>query len=130
MSENGATPLRGLRVLIAEDSWYLAEAIKSSVQNAGGEVVGMVGTLAKAERLAETAIFDAAVMDLDLHGEQANGLALRLAEAGIKVVVLTGYEPPPELAGSVHECLTKPIPGETLIAALARSPRSPRSRAH
>lgn len=124
MSENGAKPLRGLSVLIAEDSWHLAEAIKSSVQNAGGEVVGMAGTLAKAERLAASATFDAAVMDLDLHGEQANELALRLAEAGIKVVVLTGYERPPELAGKVHDCLTKPIPGETLIAALARPLRA------
>ncbi len=127
VSNPNESPLNGLRIIIAEDSWHLAEAIRASVQNAGGNVVGMVGTLAKAEKLAETATFDAAVMDLDLHGQQANGLALRLAEAGIKVVVLSGYERSPELADKVHECLTKPIPGEMLIAALARPLRTPGS---
>jgi CheY-like chemotaxis protein len=124
MSDQSAAPLHGARILIAEDSWHLADAIRIAVQGAGGEVVGMVGTLAKAELLAASATFDAAVMDLDLHGEQAHGLAMRLAEAGKKVVVLSGYQPPPELAGKVHDCLTKPIPGEALIAALARPLRA------
>jgi|LNFM01.1.fsa_nt_gb hypothetical protein len=124
MSVTSESPLRGLSVLIAEDSWHLADAIRTSVENAGGDIAGMVGTLTKAERAAATATFCSAVMDLDLHGERAHGLALRLAEAGKKVVVLTGFEPPPELADKVHACLTKPIPGETLIAALARPLRA------
>lgn len=120
MSDMHEAPLRGLSILIAEDSWHLADAIRTSVENAGGDVVGIVATLAKAERLAAKASFCSAVMDLDLQGERAHGLALRLAEAGKKVVVLTGFEPPPEVAEKVHDCLTKPTPGEVLIAALAR----------
>lgn len=117
--------LRGLSVLIAEDSWHLADAIRLTVERAGGKVVGPAGTLSQVERLAKTAQFDVAIMDLNLHGKLANGLALQLAGRGTKVVVLTGYEPPADLSEKVHDCLTKPVQAADLMAALIRPLRPP-----
>lgn len=112
--------LQGMSVLVAEDSWHLADAIRLSIEEAGGTIAGLAGTLAEAERMAGTLAYDAAVMDLNLHGKLATGLAERLAAAGTKVVVLTGYERPPQLAAKVHDCLTKPVVFDVLIGALAR----------
>jgi DNA-binding NarL/FixJ family response regulator len=108
-----------MTVLIAEDYWLLADLIRQAVTDAGGKVVGPTPSLSEAERLAATASFDTVVMDLNLRGGHADALALRLAREGRKVIVLTGYEPRPELATEVHRCLSKPVSTQDLIAALA-----------
>ncbi len=113
-------PLEGLSVLVAEDSWHLADAMRITIERAGGKVVGLAGTLEEAEKVAETATFDAAVMDLNLHGRLAHDLVQQLAGKGTKVIVLTGYEPPTTLLDKVHDCLTKPVSVEVLIASLGR----------
>lgn len=109
-----------MRVLVAEDLWILADALKLAIEQAGAKVVGPVGSLAAAERLAREAEFEAAVMDIDLHGEKATGLALSLADAGRKVIIITGYDEPSKLAARVHACFTKPVQTSDLIAAIAR----------
>ena len=120
MTDLNDRPLAGMSVLIAKDSWHLADAMRMTVERAGATVAGLAGTLAEAELLADTVKFDAAIMDLNLHGAQAHALAHRIATSGTKVVVLTGYERPEELAAVVHDCLTKPVSIDVLIAALAR----------
>lgn len=125
MTGTGEPSLQGLSVLVAEDSWHLADAMKFMIEQAGGTVVGPVGKLAQAERLAAAGNFQAAVMDLNLHGALAHDLALRMAARGTKVVVLTGYEPPEELVGKVHACLTKPVETTELLAALIRPMSQP-----
>jgi DNA-binding response OmpR family regulator len=116
--------LEGVSVLIAEDSWHLADAMRIMIERAGGNVVGLAGTLAEAERLSADLNYDAVLMDLNLHGKKAHGLAEKLAAAGTKVVILTGYDRPPVLATKVHDCLMKPVAIEALIAALACPPRN------
>lgn len=112
--------LAGMRVLVAEDLWILADALKLAIEQTGAEVIGPAGTLAAAERLAHDGQFDAAVMDINLHGEKATGLAVSLAAAGRKVIIITGYDEPPELVAQVHACFTKPVQLPDLIAALVR----------
>lgn len=107
-------------MLVAEDYWLLADLIRQAVSDAGGAVVGPTASLSEAERLAVTANFDAVVMDINLRGGHADALALRLTADGKKVIVLTGYEPTPELAAKVHQCLSKPVATDVLIATLAR----------
>jgi len=117
-------PLAGMSILIAEDVWHLAEAMRMVIVRAGGEVVGLAGTVAEAERLVSSCRIDAAVMDVNLHGQLALDLVERLVGSGVKVVVLTGYERPPTLSPEVHDCLTKPVSPEMLIATLTRPRRS------
>ena len=123
MTDASDRRLAGMSVLIAEDSWLLADAMRLTIERAGGTVAGLAGTLAEAEQLAGSVKFDAAVMDLNLHGKLAHGLVERLAAGGTKVVVLTGYERPAQLADKVHDCLTKPVSYEVLIGSLARPAR-------
>ena len=117
---SASRPLAGMRILIAEDSWHLAAALRQTVEMAGAVVAGVAGTVAQAERLAQTVVFDAAVMDLNLHNERTNPLVMRLAAAGIKVVVISGYDVETELSSTVHACLAKPASGQALINALQR----------
>lgn len=109
-----------MRVLVAEDLWVLADALKLAIEQAGAEVVGPAGTLAAAERLSRQTKLDAAVMDIDLRGAKSTALALTLAAAGLKVIIITGYDEPPEVAAQVHACFTKPVQPSELISALAR----------
>ena len=113
-------PLTGMRILVAEDSWHLAMALRQTLEQAGAIVPNMAGTVAQAERLTRTLDFDAAVMDLNLHDEMTTTLVTRLAEQGKKIIVISGYEVAPDLARKVHACLAKPATGEALITALLR----------
>ena len=47
----GSTPLNGVRVLILEDEFILAEDLARAVRDAGGEPVGPVATIEQAKEL-------------------------------------------------------------------------------
>jgi len=113
-------PLAGLRVLLVEDHWHLMEALRLTIERSGGVVVAAAATLEATERLVAEGGFDAVVMDLNLQNVMATPLVERLAESGIKVVLVTAYQVAPELARKVQDVLRKPTPPEVLIAALAR----------
>ena len=115
-----ARSLEGMRILLAEDSWHLATALRQTLEQAGAIVVGLAPTVAQAEHLSRTIGFDAAVMDLNLRDEMTTPLVTRLAQDGHKVIVITGYAPDAQLLPRVHACLTKPTTGEALISALLR----------
>lgn len=111
-------PLNGLTVLVVEDTWHLAEALRRTLERAGARVIGPAGTLADAERLAAAERFEAAVLDLELGDYSAEALAGRLAGAGVKVVLLTAFAMPPSLAGRMHAHLSKPTQPKELIDTL------------
>ena len=111
-------PLAGLRILLAEDSWHLAMALRQTLEHAGATIAGIASTVAHAERLSRSARFEAAVMDLNLHDEMTTSVISRLARNGIKVVVISGYDLAPELAEQVHASFGKPAPGDDLVKAL------------
>jgi len=53
--------LKGVRVLVVEDSWHVARAIKSALEEIGMVVAKPAATLAAAKRLIAEHIFDLAV---------------------------------------------------------------------
>lgn len=117
----GDGPLARMSVLVVEDTWHIAEVMRRALVKAGAGVIGPAGTLAEAERLANTGEFDAAVLDLNLGDEdRAHDLACRLFDRGVKVVLLTAYALPPALADKVHAYLPKPAKPRDLIEALQR----------
>ncbi|MGE0627841.1 MAG: response regulator [Hyphomicrobiaceae bacterium] len=120
MANEHQLSLSGLRILVAEDSWHLADALRITLEGAGAEVIGLAATLADAEHIAATIDFDAAVMDLNLHDAMAHALAQRLAAAGKKVVVISGYDIKGEISHQVHATLGKPTSTAALISALQR----------
>src|SRR2546430_15974184 len=84
--------LRGVGILLVEDSWHVGKAMKTLLHVLGADVAGPAATSADAERLVAERTPDVAIVDINLRGgEQANGLIDRLYEQGIPVIVLTGY---------------------------------------
>lgn len=80
-------------VLVVEDEYLLARDMCKALLDIGAQPVGPVGELAKALQLArETAELDAAIMDVNLRGEAAFPLADYLIEAGVPIILTTGYD--------------------------------------
>lgn len=111
--------LLGARVLLAEDSWIIAEALKEVLQQQGAIVSGPAATLAEAQTLSKQGVVDAAVCDVNLRGQMATGFILELARSGIAVVVLSGYAVDPQLRAEVAACLEKPVSEDKLVATVA-----------
>jgi CheY-like chemotaxis protein len=111
--------LRGMRILVVEDSWQLGMAMKRLLQVLGADVAGPAATGAEAERLLSEQVPDLALVDFNLRdGELANGLIDRLHDRGVKVVVVTGYAVLPVPPGDVVAILQKPVSKELLLATL------------
>ena len=83
--------LAGLRVLVVEDEYYLADDLRRSLSGAGASVVGPMGSVALAESALEKGDFDCAVLDLNLHGENAAEIADQLKIMGVPFAIATGY---------------------------------------
>ena len=110
--------LRGMRVLLVEDSWQLGMALKSLLRSFDAEVDGPVATTADAERLISEHVPDAAVIDINLRqGERSYGLIDRLISLDVPVIVTSGYSDLPMVPAKAH-ILEKPISEERLIAIL------------
>jgi len=111
--------LSGVRILVVEDSWQLAMALKSLLQACGAEVSGPVATSADAQRLVSEQMPDAALVDFNLRGgERADGLIDKLHEQGIYVVVTSGYAVLPIVPRHAAAILQKPISEAQLLGSL------------
>src|SRR3546814_355161 len=86
----GPTGLHGLRVLVVEDNFLLADVIADTLREYGCEVVGPAGDVAMAVKLAREAELDGAVLDLNLYGEFCFPVAAALAERSVPYLFLTG----------------------------------------
>jgi DNA-binding response OmpR family regulator len=118
-SEPESLDLSGLHILVVEDSWQLAMALKSLLQALGAEVSGPVATSADAQRLASEQTPDAALVDFNLRGgEQAAGLIDRLHDQGVYVIVTSGYTVLPVMPRHAAIILQKPVSEAQLVASL------------
>ncbi|MCL6252071.1 response regulator [Altererythrobacter sp. KTW20L] len=109
--------LAGKRILVVEDEFFIAEMTSEMLTDWGATVVGPAYTLAEAKELAENRELDAAVLDMNLHGDPVDAIADALNARGVPFVYVTGYagvgtDP---VAAPV---LGKPIDGEELRVVL------------
>ncbi|WP_225769289.1 response regulator [Inquilinus sp. Marseille-Q2685] len=80
------------RILIVEDEFLVALLMEETVRNLGHEVVGPVGDLPAAMRLAEAERLSAAILDVHLqHGERVYPVVGILRRRGIPLVLTTAY---------------------------------------
>jgi len=110
--------LKGVRVLVVEDHWHVANALRSFLEAEGMKVSGPVATTADAQRLATEQKPDLAVVDIHLKLETAYVLIHQLNDQGVRVVVVSGYAVLPELTKKVVAVLQKPFNGPELLGAL------------
>ena len=110
--------LRGVRVLLVEDTWHVAQALKSVLQQMGMVVLGPAGTTAAAKRLAAEHTPSIAVVDVNLGGETSCALIEELCDQNIRVIVISGYAMPPVRAHKTAAILQKPFSASEFLAAL------------
>jgi CheY-like chemotaxis protein len=113
--------LRDLRVLVVEDSWHVANALKALLEELGVKVMGPASTPAEAERLLAERKPNVAVVDINLKGEMAYGLIDRLNEHGVRVVVISGYAIPQVAQSKVAAVLQKPFSAKALLSILRQT---------
>jgi CheY-like chemotaxis protein len=109
------------RILVVEDEALVAMLVEDALLDAGFGLIGPARTVAQALDLLATERPDAAVLDLNLGGENSLSVADQLADRGIPFVVATGYGAAglPARHGQVP-VLPKPYDPADLTAALER----------
>jgi DNA-binding response OmpR family regulator len=116
----GASDLRGVRVLVVEDTWLVAKALKTALEGLGMVVAGPASNTADADRLVAEETPDLAVVDVNLKGEMAYGLIDRMHDRGVRVVVVSGYAVLPSSTKKAAAILQKPFSGAELQATLCQ----------
>lgn len=85
-------PFEGLRILIAEDNLLAALELEQALVDLGCAPVGPVAQVNEAMGLARLGNLDAALLDVDLRGEQVFAVAEELARQGVPVIFASGYD--------------------------------------
>ncbi|KUO68865.1 MAG: hypothetical protein APF80_06640 [Alphaproteobacteria bacterium BRH_c36] len=109
-------------VLIVEDEYPIAFAIKSILSDAGYHIIGPVGTVSEAiDLIAQTDNLDAAVLDPNLRGEIASKVAQSLTDRDIPFVLVSGYSRHELARWSLNaELIEKPILDNRLLNSLEK----------
>jgi DNA-binding response OmpR family regulator len=79
------------RILVVEDEALVAMLVEDALLDAGFTVVGPARTVAQALEMLKADPPDAAVLDLNLAGENSLSVAEALSARGIPFLVATGY---------------------------------------
>lgn len=112
--------LEGLRVLVVEDDWILADDMARLLSREGAAVVGPVGSVEAAARLAaDDDGLHAAVLDVKLSDGDIYDLARRLDARGVRLLFVSGWDPETAPA-DLHHCvrLEKPAAPAQLLRSL------------
>lgn len=83
--------LAGLRLLVVEDEYMIAEHIGMLLEDIGCAVAGPVATIDQAMAMLTDGKLDGALLDANLNGESSAPIAVALNEASVPFVVATGY---------------------------------------
>lgn len=91
MSASPVSDLRGLRILVVEDTLLVADMIVEELSDHGCRIVGPAPRLAQGLSLATGEALDGAFLDVNLAGERCFPIADALAARGIPFAFLSGY---------------------------------------
>jgi DNA-binding response OmpR family regulator len=119
--QRAVASLDGVTVLLVEDSWHIAVAVKSLLENAGLIVEGPAASLARADALLDSRTPDIAIVDINIKGHMSFQLIDRLVARSIPVIVVSGYDEAARLDGKVAAILNKPVRAGDLLATVRRA---------
>ena len=108
------------RVLVVEDEYLIRMLLEDMLADLGYDVAAAVGTVAEASAFAASGDFNAAILDVNLDGQEIFPVADILAKRGLPFVFVTGYGEqslPERYRG--RPALQKPFQAEQLHATLA-----------
>jgi CheY-like chemotaxis protein len=114
--------LVGLRILVVEDYFALAESLSLWLEQEGCVIVGPVATVEGAMQLVEANELDGAILDVNLRGLSVGPVARRLRELGRPFLFLTGHSETGGLLEEFCECawISKPAEERELLRAIAQ----------
>jgi len=122
LSSAADADLRGRRILIAEDDYFIASELTVVCRDAGADVLGPYATGLEALDAVREHRPDLALLDVCLHDGDSFDAARKALEYRLAIVFLTGYDcetaVPDDL--STETCLEKPFGGEELLKAIHR----------
>ena len=107
------------RLLVVEDEYLIRMLLEDMLTDLGYDVAAAVGSIGEAKELAAKGGFDAAILDVNLDGEEIFPVADILSERGLPFVFVTGYGEgslPPAYRG--RPTLQKPFQADRLKMAL------------
>ena len=112
--------LRGLRVLVLEDSYLVGSALKEMLLGLGCEVIGPIPSVDGAMRALDEHDVDGAVLDVEMGGVTSESVADRLRHEDRPFFFVTGYGNLNMLPLELRGCrrLSKPISEDALRDAL------------
>jgi CheY-like chemotaxis protein len=112
--------LKGQRILVVEDEYFLADDLVQALAKVGALVVGPAATAPTALALLGSAAPDIAILDINLKDDISFAVADAMAEQNLPFVFATGYDEstiPERHAGRPR--WQKPFDAEELLKALA-----------
>ncbi|AUW57316.1 hypothetical protein C1T17_03620 [Sphingobium sp. SCG-1] len=93
MIRTNGKPLEGLQILVVEDEYLIAMDMDVTLTGLGAQVVGPAPSIETALiAIANDRQLDVAVMDINLGEERSYPVAEVLAERGVPVIFVTGYD--------------------------------------
>ena len=114
------------RVLVVEDEYLIRMLLEDMLEELGYALVAAVGTISEAREIATNGEFNAAILDVNLDGQEIYPIAEILAKRGVPFVFVTGYGErslPEPYRG--RPALQKPFQAEQLKRTLADLISSP-----
>ena len=121
-AESADNPIAGRRFLIVEDEALVAMMVADMLADFGATSTHVASSLSQGLEAATDAVFDAAILDINLNGDRSDPIADALRAKGVPIVFATGYGD----AASTDDgapVIAKPYTEESLAAALRRAMR-------
>ena len=80
------------RILVVEDEFFLALRIHTLLEDADVEIVGPVGTLEEARKLANDETLDGALLDVNIHGGRVDDVVEILRRHDVPFIFVTAND--------------------------------------
>ncbi len=112
--------LNGMRILIVEDNFVVADALRFLLSGYDGKVTAIAPNLERGFAALAAAAIDIAILDINLNGTSVVPLAEHLRANNIPFVFVTGYADETLLPEHLrtHPRFDKPVEADRLIRTL------------
>jgi len=114
------TSLRGIKAIIVEDTFAVAQSLRFLLESLECEVTGIAARSDTAMKLIAEVPFDVAILDIQLSDGNIASVATRIREQGGRIIYVTGYADleslPLELRAFPR--LVKPVDSDLLISTI------------